>query len=94
MLTSRLLAVAGAVAIVAGASVARADIRFQNVTGQPLVFQIRCHGGGLVQTFRLAPRSYDDIYCINGADAEMRVYTERDNGDRIVVHGTCACRRA
>jgi len=52
------------------------------------VFQIRCHGGGSVQTFRLAPRSYDDIYCTNGADAEMRVYTDRDNGDSVVVHGT------
>ena len=79
MLTSRLLAVAGAVAIVAGASAARADIRFENVTHQSLVFQIRCHGGGSVQTFRLAPRSYGDLTCVNGADAEMRVYTDRDN---------------
>jgi hypothetical protein len=88
MLPSRLLAVAGAVAIVAGASAARADFRIENPTDATLVFHIQCHGGGSDDLYRIVPHSYQTLYCFNGGSAEMRVYTRHPNGASVVVRGT------
>jgi hypothetical protein len=88
MIPTRLLAIAGAVAIVAGASAAQADMRFENGTDARLRFEVQCHGGGTVDTWTIAPYGTGNIYCTNGADAELRVYTRMQDGRVATTYGT------
>ena len=84
----RTLALVAALLGVTGlASAARADVVFANATDQDVVFTFHCPGGDY-DRWTIPSGDRLSLYCRNGAStASIRIVTDEDSGDRMVVSG-------
>ncbi len=83
---SRLLAAGVVLATLGAAQAAHASIHFTNITDNALRFQLRCEDDSVLTTWRIEPHATANIFCRNQASvAHLRIYTDRDNGQQIVV---------
>jgi hypothetical protein len=81
---TRRVVIAAALLTLGAASAARADVRFHNVTDQPIHFSITCDGDGK-DTWTVAPHSSKDLYCNNGSHAaQVVIRTDHGNHDEVV----------
>ncbi len=72
----------------ASASAAHADVFFDNITHQPVVFTISCDGAGS-DAYTVAPGGQQALYCNNGsAAAVVEIRTDRGDGSDDVVDAT------
>jgi hypothetical protein len=84
----RLLAAGVAIATLGAAQAAHASIHFTNVTDNALNFQLQCEDDTVQTTWTIQPHATANIFCRNGARAaNLRIYTDRSNGERMVVRG-------
>ena len=75
---------AAALLTMASASAARADVRFHNLTDQPIHFSMNCDGSG-ADDWTVGPYGTKNLYCTNGSDsAEIVIRTDHGDRDEVV----------
>ena len=86
---SRIVAAAAALGLVAfgGASAAKADVVFHNLTSQSIHFTMSCTGNGS-DLWTIAPHASGSIYCRNDSPAALVVIRTNHGGYDEVVRKT------
>jgi hypothetical protein len=85
-ITTRVFLTAAAIVTVGILQSADASIHFTNVTDSALNFQLQCEDDTVQTTWTIQPHATANICCRNGARAaNLRIYTDRSNGERMVV---------